>query len=416
MQRKCPLNADAFLLLTAKGILVVTCGLLPIAAHAQQPHLPKVPPEPVATPRSLPVDTAILSNQVKRKAVDSAQSQIRSTTGVDIQSPHDSAAVAQQINQRILEAKAKNAYTKDLPAKVDSSTVEDIQVKTKAKAEEALGKELGIPLSSIPRRDSITLAKLAAQGQHVVEQRARQAGLSDLTGSGPLQEIKQAAPDLEVKAIDLERAAQQAREKMVSSAKSYVEAHASEISAAQSQMATLKRKYSSVPNSNDLSTAIKRISLKGDSIRHRFVPGFNITVIGTSPVDFDFAPVLGFRVNRLFTAGILTNVGLRVQTTQGALEVDTRRLGYGAYVTHAFFRGLFVYAELTSIHVQRRIDDQVTTHWIQPLLIGAGKQLALSKSISAQMLVTYNLFYSRQRDVYSSPLLFKTALRFGRHD
>jgi hypothetical protein len=104
-------------------------------------------------------------------------------------------------------------------------------------------------------------------------------------------------------------ATKELKQRMTAQAKQYITDNADKMQQMQAQMCKLKQKYSYVPNSNDLSSAVKRSSLKGESLWKRLVIGGNFNVSKTNPVTIDLAPAVGYKLNKLFEAGLTATSG-----------------------------------------------------------------------------------------------------------
>lgn len=72
----------------------------------------------------------------------------------------------------------------------------------------------------------------------------------------------------------------------------------------QQTMGLMKNKYSSLLNSNDLSTGVKARSLEGRPLRERWVIGGSFNIPSTSPLMVDLSPQFGYKIDKLFQVGI----------------------------------------------------------------------------------------------------------------
>ncbi|MEM7548051.1 MAG: hypothetical protein AAF363_00145 [Bacteroidota bacterium] len=69
-------------------------------------------------------------------------------------------------------------------------------------------------------------------------------------------------------------------------------------------MQKLKKKYTSVPNSNDLKDAVKRNSLEEKKFIERLSFGGNFQITSTDPVIIDASPTEAYGISKIFQVGL----------------------------------------------------------------------------------------------------------------
>lgn len=201
------------------------------------------------------------------------------------------------------------------------------------------------------------------------------------------------------------------KKQMTSKAKDYITKNSKQIQQVQSKMTDLKKKYSSVPNSNDLSTATKRTSLKGESFWKRLVLGGNFNITKTNPVTMDLSPVLGYRINKLFEAGISATYRVQFKVDKNAVIKDDAVYGQGVWANHLFYKNYFGHIEGERVSTVVAKDGITTRSWKESLLIGVGRKFKVAKWLEMQALVLFNPLYDNQDQLYSSPVVFRTGFR-----
>ena len=103
------------------------------------------------------------------------------------------------------------------------------------------------------------------------------------------------------------------------------------------------KKYSMVPNSNDLSTAIKRTSLKGRTFKERLVLATNFQILNYRPVMIDFSPSVGYKFNSRFAVGV---GGMYRQTFKASLSrLSPQVIGYKVFSNYDVVNNFFAYVE-----------------------------------------------------------------------
>ena len=130
-------------------------------------------------------------------------------------------------------------------------------------------------------------------------------------------------------------------------------------------MAALKQKHSNMPNSNDLSSAVKRTSLKAEPIWKRLVIGGNFNIGRTNPLLLDLSPVLGYKVNKLFDIGITGTFRKKIKSSNAVNVKDNEAFGFGVFANHAIYRNFFGYIE----GERMRIKPKKKTHLLSILMM-----------------------------------------------
>jgi hypothetical protein len=240
--------------------------------------------------------------------------------------------------------------------------------------------------------------------QELSKQQGALPGMNDL----PKDMIK----DLE-KYQNYDNIKSQAKDLAVNQAKDFFKGHEDKLNGAMSKMAKLKKKYSYVPDSRDLSTAVKRNSLKGQPLRDRLVIGGNFQVLRGNPLSLDLSPYVLYKFNKVFFAGgggtFRASLGdennLHAQIVQNVYGVN-------ALARHTLYKGFFGYGEFTymsrPVNRQQSTTDTPQSAWTEGLLIGIGKKITLSKLFNGTIIFTYDVLHN---DSSVNPKAWN--LRFG---
>lgn len=207
----------------------------------------------------------------------------------------------------------------------------------------------------------------------------------------------------------------EAKEVAVKKATDYFASHQDKLTEAQGMMSKLKKKYSYVPDSRDLSTAVKATSLKDESLKKRLVFGLGFQIQRTNPIALDLSPNLLYRFNKLFSAGIsgTYRASLGIENNS-SVAVNTAQDVYGAsaIAQHKVWKGFFGYGEFQYLSTPM-VDpatgtDLPTRSWHKGLLLGIGKQMSLSKALKGQIIFTYDFLHTS-----ASPNPKAWNLKFG---
>lgn len=185
------------------------------------------------------------------------------------------------------------------------------------------------------------------------------------------------------------------------------------VAAAQDKITKMKKKYSSVLNSNDLSTATKANSMTGRPLTDRIFLGGNFQFSHTEPFTIFFDPVIGYKINKRLVAG----VGTRFQFSFG--EYDTlannynkkkSELSYKVFTNYDIFRNFYLTTEFENNKILLSQTDKGASYtWTPSLFAGIGKSFSISYGFNGYISVVYDFLHNPAQSVYSSPF----AVRFG---
>ena len=203
-----------------------------------------------------------------------------------------------------------------------------------------------------------------------------------------------------------------AKEKAEALAMTYLQGHPEIMNGVQKKMNILMKKYSIVPNSNDLSTATKRSSLKGKSLSERLVVAANFQMISPKPLSLDLSPMLGYKINRFFAIGV---GGLYRKTfTDSIPNLSPQIIGYKAFISHDVARNFFGYAEFGRNSPGVKAEEGRTIRiWKNAFIAGIGKKMLIHKNIEMTMMVGYNFFHQANDPIYPRPLIVRVGFQLS---
>jgi hypothetical protein len=237
------------------------------------------------------------------------------------------------------------------------------------------------------------------------------SGLDEDSEFGKLT-VQKAAIEKTQAALKEAAAQNELKQQMTAKAKDFIMKNASQIQEVQSKMTDLKKKYSAVPNSNDLSTATKRKSLAGEPIWKRLIIGGNFNITKTNPVTLDLSPVVGYRINKLFEVGVSATYRVSFEASSRTITQNEAVYGQGIWANHQFYKNYFGYVEGERMSTVTTQNDISTRSWKEGLLVGIGRKFKVAKWMEMQALVLFNLLYDNQDELYASPVVFRTGFRF----
>jgi len=206
------------------------------------------------------------------------------------------------------------------------------------------------------------------------------------------------------------------------------EQHQDKVQQVQDNAQKLKKKYSSVADARDLSTAVKRNSLKGEPLGQRLVLGgtFQITPsfsrkdsIKGLPNDYsaavDLSPVIGYKLNKKFTVG--GSFTYRANIVVDEFETQNETYGYRGFLEYFLKESIFLHGEYQALRTARATEpasavqsmDQGMGQWMHGALVGLGKEFGLFKGFRGQVMVLYDFLYDGAVSPYKRPM----SIRFG---
>ncbi len=298
--------------------------------------------------------------------------------------------------------------------KLDSTLTDQVKSGAKDRVMGMAEEELGEPIPEV-RLDSAGRAELAQKMESRAEKELQNIeGFDRFGDEGELGKLDDYKSQLEQTREQLQQdlAKQELKEKMAAQAKEYISQNADKLQQVQSKMGELKKKYSYVPNSNDLSTARKRSSLEGEPLGKRLTYGGNFNVSETNPVSIDLSPVVGYRINKLFEVGVTGMYRAQFEGDKNGVNARGENVyGYSVFANHLVFRNFFGYIEGENISRVKVEQDQERRERDQTLLLGIGRKFNISKWLEMQAIISYNFLHNNQDNVYDGPIVFKTGVR-----
>lgn len=176
----------------------------------------------------------------------------------------------------------------------------------------------------------------------------------------------------------------------------------------QTKLNLLMKKYSSVANSNDLSSAVKRTSLQGHTFRERLVIAANFQLLSIDPFSIDFSPQLGYRFDSRFSLGIGGTYRQTFTNTNISIAPDV--LGYKGFLSYDIVKSFFAYGEYAqnSPGIDATTENQVRI-WQPAAMLGIGKRFSLYKKVDMTVTALYNFMHDPEDTIYPRPFI----IRFG---
>jgi hypothetical protein len=257
--------------------------------------------------------------------------------------------------------------------------------------------------------DSLRSLALEAAEKHVQREAfTRVGGQKELAEFQQFQKKQQAYLGFARSLNDSATRKEEARKRAEAAALDYLEKNPATLKTLQAKMSGLMKKYSTVLNSNDLSTAVKRTSLQGRPLRQRLVAASNFQIISLQPVSIDLAPQLGYRFNSRLTGGV---GGHYRQTFVDSIpRMAPRVIGLKGFVSYDLVKQFFAYSEYdrnsTGVKIQ---EGKAHRNWETAYLIGVGRKLALTPKLDVTIVALYNLGHHSTDQVFNRPFV----VRFG---
>jgi hypothetical protein len=185
--------------------------------------------------------------------------------------------------------------------------------------------------------------------------------------------------------------------------------------AVQKNMSLLKSKYSTLLNSNDLSTGVKEKSLKGRPLRERWVIGGNFNIPSTAPLMIDLAPQFGYRLDKRWQIGVSGIYRAKfVDSVKTANAISPERYGFSVFSSYSLILNFFGYAEWEqTMSKVKSTTDKPTNQWVPSLLIGVGKKFQLHPKIGGTIMVLWDPLHVNGKSPYNDAFVIKTGFQLS---
>ena len=203
---------------------------------------------------------------------------------------------------------------------------------------------------------------------------------------------------------------EQAKKKAEALAMNYVAEHPEIMQGVQKKMALLMKKYSIVPNSNDLSTAVKRTSLEGRRFRERLYLAGNFQVLNLDPFSIDLSPMIGYRFNTRFLAGVGANY--RQSFTDSIPSFSPTVFGYKAFTSYDVIKNFFAYAEFDrNSPGVKKTETGSQLLWKNAAFAGIGRKFMIRPKIEMTIVMMYNFLHESRDPVYPKAWVVRVGLQ-----
>ncbi len=203
-----------------------------------------------------------------------------------------------------------------------------------------------------------------------------------------------------------------AKQKAEELAMKYIHDNPGVMQGVQKKMNLLMKKYSTVTNSNDLSTAIKRTSLSGRTFKERLVVAANFQLLNINPVSIDFSPQVGYRFNSLLSLGIGGTYRKTIRDSVPTLSPDA--FGYKAFISYDVIKSFFAYGEYAQnspgVMMQEGISKRI---WKPAALLGIGRRLSIHKNVDMTVVALYNFMHTPGDPIYPRPFMVRVGFQLS---
>jgi hypothetical protein len=215
------------------------------------------------------------------------------------------------------------------------------------------------------------------------------------------------------RAKDPESQRQTLLKKANSFAADYIADHSEQLQQAQAKLAKLKRKYSNILSTNDLTDATKKNSLKGKSLLERITLSGNFQVVNTDPFSIDITPSLGYKFSGSIEAGLNGVYRFAFGHSDVKSTISENAIGGSLFASYEVKNGFLAYFEFEkmNIEIMNGPIDKGTRIWTTGFHAGVGRNLDYSKHFQAQIRVLYNFTHREQVTVYPGKVLVKFGFK-----
>lgn len=173
----------------------------------------------------------------------------------------------------------------------------------------------------------------------------------------------------------------------------------------------LMKRYGTVVNSNDLSTAVKRTSLSGRTFKERLLVATNFQIINLEPVSIDFAPQIGYRFNSRFALGF---GGTYRQTFENTLTFAPDVIGGKLFTSYDIVQSFFAYGEYAQNSPGFMIREGESKRiWKPALMIGVGRRFSVHRKVDMTMTAIYNILHETPDPIYPRAFMLRVGFQLS---
>ncbi len=181
------------------------------------------------------------------------------------------------------------------------------------------------------------------------------------------------------------------------------------IDEAQEEIKGLKKKYSSVNTTTDLSSAVKRNSLADKPFHRRLQFGGTVDIASTDPLILDIDLQLGYRLNKHATLGA-GGIYRKQFTNSNYKDLVGDAYGYSGFLSYEIVKSFFGYAEYRSITDRKVIEQSGKANWETAYYLGIGKAVSLGKRLEMTLIFLYDLNH-KNNDLTARPYSMRVGYR-----
>jgi hypothetical protein len=194
----------------------------------------------------------------------------------------------------------------------------------------------------------------------------------------------------------------EARRKAEALATDYLAEHPEIMEGVQNKMNRLMKRFSVVPNSTDLSSARKRTSLEGKSLKERLYLAANFQVIAIKPFSVDFSPAVGYRLSTRWVAGL---GAMYRKTFDGSmLGISPEAAGIRLFASYDVLANFFLYTEVAGNSVGVSNPEKPAARiWEESFLTGLGRQFLIHPKVEMTVTTAYDLLHEPGNAIYPRP-------------
>ena len=182
---------------------------------------------------------------------------------------------------------------------------------------------------------------------------------------------------------------------------------------AQNKIAGLKKKYSRFSSASDIENSMKRNSMKGVPFQNRLTPGGELSLRRIHPILLEIEPVLGYRVNKNFSAGFSGRYEIEEKLkTNAKSRIGRNNYGSGLFASHTLFKGYFGYFELGRTSAESdKADLNGDWEWKNNLETGLGREIPIKNGVKGIIMIVYDALPDRSQNL-TRPWKIKTGIWF----
>ena len=193
------------------------------------------------------------------------------------------------------------------------------------------------------------------------------------------------------------------------------------LAAARNKLAKLKKKYSSIVNTDSMQTAVKRNSLEKEPFHKRLSYGGYFDIQSTDPFAMDFAPTVSYSINKKWQAGLSAMYRRTFGEQDSLSQIPLTSWGARVFTNYEVKKGFFGQLEYdrsfkknNTEQLKSSSEGKKVRKWsgVSAINMGIGRRFKLTSKINSSVLLLYDVMHESGKSIQPRPISVRFGLEF----